>query len=408
MRRAKTQLIVSVLVLVLFTVRLIPDVYAEDSNSIRIAPEYERTMKRVLVTLDAAHPTLDLQEDLLEKLPKYSKIILLAPQDHYDGLSGTLKHKPYGNRVTVVPFKSEWVDDGSLEFIVQECDQLKGEHIKEHLPLQWGTLWAQDLFEVGWNDSCLTILTPALHMAYWFRNNLDKVNPVSDIDYLYSLTSQGIAVKRLPFVFSGGNMLVDSIDGKTIAICGGDILRHTKAVKDRFPHMVVPPEELPGLIRSYLGVQDVVIAGYNQPTLMFHLDQAMILLGSHSAGVLTVIGPFPEERRKRSLVDDVMRFTTSLKKRLIEQGYTIIPIETTADDVLNYRLPTNGIVYTNAETGELSVLYPVFSSRDGARYTEEEQHNMDSLTAAGLKVIPLFTENYKLRGGPHCMINVLE
>ena len=201
---------------------------------------------------------------------------------------------------------------------------------------------------------------------------------------------------------------MDIVDGRTIAFCGGDILRHTQAVKEDFPHMVAPPEQLPELIRQYLGVQDVLIAGYNQPTLMFHLDQAMMLLGNQKAVVLTVSGPFPEERKKRRLVNDVMTFTTGLKKRLKERGYSIILIEATADDVLNYRLPTNGIVFTNAETGELTMFYPVFSSRDGTGYTEAERRNMDRLTAAGLKVIPLFTENYKLRGGPHCMINVLE
>lgn len=165
MKRANIPLKLFLIVLVFTAAGLTSDVYAQDGKNIRMVPEYERTMKRVLVTLDAAHPTLDLQEELLEKLPSYSKIVLLAPQEHYDVLLESLKHKTYGNRVTVVPFTSEWVDEGSLEFIVRENDRLKGERITNPLPLQWGTLWAQDLFEVGWDDSTLTICTSPIHMA---------------------------------------------------------------------------------------------------------------------------------------------------------------------------------------------------------------------------------------------------
>lgn len=383
-------------------------VYSQDME-LKMVPEYERMLKRVVVSLDAAHPTLDLQEELLEKLPKYSDIVVLAPREQSEDLNKSLRYKSYGDRVTVVPFRSDWIDGGHLDFIVQESDSLRPEVVTDPLPIQWGTLWAQDLFEVGWdtNDS-LTVLTPPLHMAYWQRDRLNNCKPVSDIDYLYTLSSRGIAVKRLPFVFSGGNILTDTVDGRTIAFCGGDILRHTQAVRDRFPQMVAPPEQLPSLIREHLDVDDVLIAGYVQPTLMFHLDQAMMLLGDRQVAVLSVTGPLPDDARRRRLVEDVMMFTADLTMRLEERGYAIILMEATADDVLNYRLPANGIVFTHAETGARSVIFPVYSGRTAATYTITEQRNINRLTGAGLEVIPLFTRAFDLRGGPHCMINVLE
>ena len=148
---------------------------------------------------------------------------------------------------------------------------------------RFGTLWAQDLFEVaqdkagavdpadvGWCTGISAALRPAPNHTV-MPDNL----------HLSHLDSLGLTVQTTPPGRSkGGNVLVDRIGGRHVAFCGGDTLRTTKTAAHALTGHVPTSAEVKAVIGDALNVHQVVVVQPDllQPAHMYHLDQAMVLL----------------------------------------------------------------------------------------------------------------------------------
>ena len=380
-------------------------------NAGTVIPEYNRFLKKVAISLGHQNITLAEKYELLERLPSYTGIYLILPDSSIQSVRSYLRDTQFGARTILFPYDSNSKDDGCLHFLDQNSDSMVTEKITRPVPVQFGTTWTQDLFEVVTNpDSTHRLVGSAVHMFLWTENN-DNRDPVTDNDYLHRFASMGMEVIKLPIVFNGGNLLFDEIRGHRIAFCGGDIVRNTRTVREVFPGIAVPDSELVRIIKDAFNVDEVVIiSGKNrpQPILMFHLDQAVLFLPGGVAGVTSIVGSLPDNPKARARIDEVEEYLAGLRGILTGLGYTVVAIETTVRNVLNYEYYTNAIPFIHAVSGERTLLMPVFSDGQSPVDCEIERKNTELFESLGYHVVPVPSLAQKVKGGPHCMVNVIE
>ena len=141
--------------------------------------------------------------------------------------------------------------------------------------------------------------------------------------------------------------------------------------------------------------------------IMYHLDQAMILLGDGVVGVARVVDEYSPNQANDEEIRDVKRFLSKLRAVLAGLDYKIINIDITTDNLLRCQHYVNAIPYIDAETGQKTLFMPVFS-RQTDFGKEILRRNTASFEAAGYKVINVPTKADKIKGGIHCLLNVLE
>ncbi len=88
-------------------------------------------------------------------------------------------------------------------------------------------------------------------------------------------------------------------------------------------------------------------------------------------------------------------------------GYRIVDIETSVQDVLHNRHHVNAIPYADAETNRTTILMPVFPSAQTGPDKERVRKNTAALESLGHRVVHVPTEVAELRGGIHCLVNVI-
>jgi len=89
-----------------------------------ITPEYDRTMQKVLVSLDRKDTTLGLLDGLLEHLPSYAEIIVLLSRASLEGIHAELKDKPYRDRIRLVAHDVECPTDKRIYLLFRDEDKL--------------------------------------------------------------------------------------------------------------------------------------------------------------------------------------------------------------------------------------------------------------------------------------------
>ena len=380
-------------------------------NAGTVIPEYDRFLKKVAVSLGHQNIPLAEKYELLERLPAYTEIYLILPDTSAQSARAYLSDTSFGARTTLIPYDSNPKDKGYLHFLDQNSDSLVTERLPGTVPVQFGTTWTQDLFEVVTEpDSSRRLVASAVHMFVWTEDN-DNRKPVADNDYLYHFATRDMDVFKLPIVFTGGNLLFDQIGGRRIAFCGGDIVKNTRTVHGLFPGIAAPDSAIARIIRSTFNVDEVgIISGKSrpQPVLMFHLDQAVLFLHGGVAGVTSIVGSLPDNQRARARIAEVEEYLTGLRGILTGLGYTVVPVETTVRNALNYEYYANAIPYIDAVSGERMLLMPVFSDGNAQANRETELKNTALFESLGYHVIPVPLLAQKIKGGPHCMINVLE
>jgi hypothetical protein len=377
-----------------------------------VVPEYNRTMKKVAVSLAQGNTTLELQHELLVRLPEYSEIILLLPESSVQPIKSSLRHAPYGGRTKLVTYKSDIRNGGFFHFLAQGKEKLVREKLNRPLPVQQGTCWIQDLFEVGTcPDETIQLYASVIHVCFWTKDSDTTHNPMSDNDFLYSLSSQGLNVVKLPLAFNGGNILFDEIGGKRVAFCGRDTIIDTHKIYDSFHDSVVPDSAYTGVIKNTFDVNDVIIVGLRdapQPRLMYHLDQAMIPLSDGVAGITAIVGDYPQNPKALERIREVEQYLDGLRTVLSSLGYKLVPVETSAENVLRYEYYANAVPFIHAVTGKKILLMPVFSFEPSSEDKEIIRRNIARFESLGYTVITVPSTSQTLKGGPHCLINVLE
>lgn len=377
-----------------------------------VTPEYDRTMKQVVVTLAKSDTTLGLHHEILLRLPPYARIICLLDQTNLEAVKIELKDKPYGDRVELVPYDGKAETGGRYYFLFAERDKLVQIRAGDgHRLSRQGSHWAQDLFEVTVAPAGeLVLLTSEVHKYYSTVGAKSALQVVRDNVHLARLGSIGVEVQPLPIAFMGGNLLVDVMGGKPIAFCGGDVLRTTRTVHRTVFDSEPTTAEITGFIRAILNVESVVIIGRErpQPRQVFHLDQAMTLLHDGVAAITRVVAEESGTLPDHDDIKQVQRFLTELRSVLQALGYRLINIDTSVRNIMSCAHYVNTIPYVDAQTGQRTILFPTFPASETDFEKQLVDRNTASLESLGYRVVRVPTTANELRGGIHCLVNILE
>ena len=386
----------------------------EKLRDCQIVPEYKRRLKKAVFSLGTVNTTLSLQDGLLSCLPEYTQIILLLPECNLKAIENELKDKPYCDRVRIVPFEEHKHKDGCFLLVFPDKNKLVQIETRDYWgSKQPGTAWAQDLFEIMRKpEGRIILLTPEVHKYYCCVDPETNTKMLADNVYLKDISIAGAEVVRSPLVFQGGNIFVDEINEQRIVFCGGDILNTTRLVWHSISGKKLSDSEIIGLVTLIFNADRVVVASIDvgdrlQPRLMYHLDQAMVLLGDRVVGLTRIVNQPSVKPADDNEVRLVMRFLAKLKTVLLGLGYKVIDIDITVDNLLHYQHYVNAIPYIDVETGQKTLLMPVFSKQMNFQ-KELEKRNIASFESVGYEVITVPTNADQIKGGIHCLVNVLE
>lgn len=377
----------------------------------RMVPEYERLMREVVISLAIRDKTLDLHSGLLQHLPDYTKILILLPKSNLRAITAELEDQPYGERTQLVSFDTKHLNNVHVYFIFPERDKLMDSGVMDGATMPQGTLWAQDLFEVATKpDGRSLLLVSDVHKWFTSHGHRSSLKVVSDNSYLGRLSSVGLEVQRLPLTFDGGNILVDEFGDRQIVICGGDMLRRTRTAWKSTRDSTPTNSEISSMLKKFLNADEVIVVGGEkvQPSLMFHLDQAMILLPNGVVGITNVVGKQPNGTPSSCEVKEVDVFLSELRSALVRLGYRLVNIDTSVRNVLNHQYYVNAIPYIDAKTSQRTLLMPVFPSTQTEFEKELVKKNTTTFESLGYKVVHVPTNVDKINGGIHCLVNVLE
>ncbi len=383
---------------------------AEASIRSRVmVPEYDRQMRRVVVSLSSTDADPELQDEVLRYLPDYSEILFLIPNSRLEEMQEWASAKPYGTRVTLKTYDPQYRRGARLYLLLPDEDQLVAVDTENfEIGTQHGTIWAQDLFEVVRDPTGkLGLKTSCVHKCFQGARNRADLQVASDNTFLNRLESSTTTVNRLDLAFKGGNVLCDTHNGETIAFCGYDSIRSTRTVWSAFHGETLSDKQIVERFQKALGVDRVILAGPTkpQPKLLYHLDQAMLPLPNSVVAVSKVVGPTPRLEPDASQIRTIRTFLADLRATLQGLGYATIDIETPVENVLRYQHYVNAIPYVDGRTGRRTLLMPVFPATGDKRVV---LRNTERFQALGYQVVLVPTSAYRLTGGIHCLVNVLE
>ncbi|MCK4910124.1 MAG: agmatine deiminase family protein [Thermodesulfovibrionales bacterium] len=384
----------------------IPPAISSPEHSFRIEPEYDRFLQRVVFSLETSTKDLSLHEDIIRSLPEYSEVLMLLPEKRAQDIGRQLEALGLRQKVRLMAFSSRVVGKEEAYRLYTRHAELRKLKKRHFMPR--GSVWAQDLFEVGRDeDGTSAILAPFIHKWFVKPDAQWGQRLESDNVFVEKLASGGIEFKKLPLVFKGGNVLVDKLGGRSIAFAGGDVIRDTQLVLEATLGKKVSSAEVVEGLKLYLNVDRVKVIGRqtSQPVKMFHLDQAMVLLPGGVAAVTRIVDY--ELASASREVDEVRCLLGELRAELRALGYTIVDIAATVEDVENFRYYVNGVPYVNKSTGKREFLMPLFKASFEGDNWELFRSNISSIESLGYMVIPVYTRANERRGGIHCIVNVI-
>jgi hypothetical protein len=380
---------------------------ALERGEYHIEPEYERKLEKVVLSLETTTDDFLLHQSIIERLPVYTDILLLLPEEKYAWAKEEIEGMGFAREVKLLEFDTDSIEEEKAYVLFSGDKQLKKKVLKNsHRPR--GSVWAQDLFEPARTDDGGTVvLAPYMHK--WFmnerRSGQDRV--FRDNLFLEELESADVPVEQSPLVFKGGNVLVDVLDGRTVAFVGGDVIRDTILVLNKARGVKASGRDVEERLRRFLNIDDVIVVGggKSQPSRMFHLDQAMVLFPGRVAGVTRIVGD--EKALRKKDVAEAARFLAELRAKLGELGYEIVDILASVEDVLDYSYYANGVPYVSKTTGLREYLMPFFESSLEGMGREIFEINKAAIEALGYRVVPVPTKANERHGGIHCLVNVI-
>ena len=393
----------------------IPDsqqLHSGRSRRFRIVPEYDRYMERVAVSMSDRDPFPIYHDEILSSLPDYTAIDLIVPSSHLTDVNHWLEGKAYRDRVRPVVYDPQYRKGARLYLLLPDEEQLVAVDTNQYrLGSQQGTLWAQDLFEVATtSDNRTLLLTACAHKCFQSEMHRHDSRVVSDNAYLACLDTEATEVCRLPLAFKGGNVLVDELAGRRIVFCGHDSVRSTRTAWRAFEGEDISDARVTEMLKKAFDADTAIILGgpRPQPEVMYHLDQAMLPLGDGAIAVTSVVGECPRLEPDASRIRHAEAFQARLRPILSDMGYRVVNLESTVSNALKYQHYVNAIPYVDKTTGQKSVLMPVFPETQTQLDQQVVSKNVKTLESLGYSVVCVPTQAYKLTGGIHCLVNVLQ
>ena len=387
--------------------------FTDRNHDLSIEPEYNRQLRRIVVSLAKRDTTIELQHEMLAALPDYTRIILLLPETNAELIKSKLGDKDYRDRVEFVTYNATSLKNSQIWMLFPEKEKFVEVVIGvSDTESHNGSIWAQDLFEVMTDSSGRTLLVqPLVHKWFSMKSDEPIKNITPDNFFSKNLSKVGLETLTVPLSFFGGNVLIDKMaDGQRIAFCGADMLATTRIVRTAIAEKHPADEQIIEDLKGALNVDQVVIPGVGQiqPYLMFHLDQAMLLLSDNVVAIPKVVGSLPEKASEAEEIMDVERFLASLRSQMMKLGYQLVDLEISVENLLHCQHYVNAIPYINAETSQKTVLMPIFRSAQADSDKELIIRNTERLESLGYEVVYVPTIAERLRGGIHCLINVLD
>jgi hypothetical protein len=357
--------------------------------SVEVRPEYERALKRVYLSVpdqyqatreSAVDPHRHVQfvqyayAELIAALPSYTMIDVAVSNRQQTALVDSLRTAAQSR-----PFRLHVID-------------------RLHADLD---MWAQDLGEpirIAGGDGFLVPM--AIDEGVPYNGGLSRSR-----QQVARRLFDGRTVDA-DFVFEGGNLAFGRAGERTRVFIGYNDVRLTIENYERRGRSL-DVDAVAAIVAEDFGGAEVVVVGREQQSpFLFHLDQAFILLGDDLAVVNRIVGPPTREQRQLE----------ATRTRLRALGYRTITIDHTQADVEGYRVSTNAVPFVDAETGQKTIIFPVFPGEShGAPQGRLDRRDLkgkalaayEAYAAAGYRPIPIRDFAHIVGGNTHCIVNVL-
>ncbi len=375
-------------------------------SDIRLVPEHELTLGEVVISISVSEHDLALHDSLLEALPAYSEIYLVLPSSREPEIRGWLDGKSYADRVEFFSFETVVHESSEIYFLRADAAKLPWISVREPRQYPHGTTWAQDLFEVAHFRDGLELIVSDTYKYFYAVGSGREI--LSDNTFVTSLSPIVPSIRRSKLSFSGGNIVVDRRDGENIVFCGVDLYTKTLVSWESTGSEPGGKESVTEILRDTFNAERIVVVGEGarQPALLFHLDQAMIVLSEGVVGVTRIIEGEAEIVSKIPGIDEVEAFLDGLRSQLLSMNYEVVDILTTPTQILNRQYTANAVAYTDRTTGAKVVLMPSFVDSLDDRHISEQ--NRFAFRSQGYHVVPVESRAFEQYGGIHCLINIME
>ena len=409
-----------------------------ESNKIKMhdfKPEYERSLESVSLALGLDKKIApnrgieDTQIEIMKQVPSYTRIRLFVPDEsRIERIKGLVDEEIFSR----------------IDFIIN--------------PSLRGYEWLQDSSK---GDEKVQFL-PLTRLGGSFGSK-DPLNPKNI--YVYDLEQFGTEVRRVPIQFQGGNIIISRNNyGEKILLIGSDDYAYTRDTY-REAGKSISENEYQQILREAFNVDNVDIIGIKnsngdfekQNAFLFHLDQfvlpledgviAMPAVESDKPAITkdevisqkhqeekllaikwqledinSVARSWTEEQKtqfNRERVELNRKFDKLLavigsyeaKERLDsyrdlmkEKGFRIVDLKADLSNIQNYQAFTNSIVYKDKNTGEKTIIMPIFPDKNG-EYTLEgyNLNNFETFKKEGYQVKVARDKGFHNQGNIHCL-----
>ena len=211
-------------------------------------------------------------------------------------------------------------------------------------------------------------------------------------------------IVRAEFVFEGGNLLFDRVDGRLRVLIGENDIRFSKDTLRR-QGVSISERTVAETISKQFGGAEVVVLHGRRTELLRHIDQAMVLL----RGGVAILATVDDDSQEARLLDGYREQLESLRYRVLE-------IPHSGSDIERFRMSTNAVPFTHRDSGDDMVIFPVFPGevREEAPAILSESDLIGKASAAykafrAARYHPLPVRDFAhvVGGNTHCITNVV-
>jgi hypothetical protein len=369
---------------------------------------YQRELNTIIMH---EAPLLDWQVPLINSLPEYTNVLMLAENERF------------ARRITKA------LDDGSLThenitLVVYHVDNMRK--------------WAQDIGETISTNRGNQIIVP----AYYIDGNKKRSND----GFVSALQMHGINARQANVYFEGGNVTFDRFNGEDILFVGQGNFAMAQGYGDQ-----TTEDEAVDRLKHEFNVDRVEVMARGQyGTPVWHLDLAFVITGPGEVAVMDLdyvtdeyvkqlkhdLGKKADEMSEKwDFLDleepgptadffyhyrnvlvrghkaaDTLQKThdilQGIQTQFEEMGYQVHRLKMDPWQLLLYQSYANSTPFINKETGERSILVPIFPNRDGEFEGELPGNTraLDFFKDLGLTPTPVKNQTFPLMGSAHCLL----
>jgi agmatine/peptidylarginine deiminase len=379
-----------------------------------IAAATEATVRPLVVTSD-------VHDEQLQVVPEYDRAlerVLISFPDaeslHWNGLAGEpvpsnaeFVHAAFHELLVAMPDYTEI----SIVFRVRdraailEWDQLFETHSNLRLHVMQSAadeldMWSQDFGEfirINGDDRFLVSAIP--------HSSMGASHHMAEARHRIAASIFGEAkVVTARFVFEGGNLLFDRVNGRLRVLIGENDIRFSKDSLARQGFSMSERTVAETISKQFGGAEVVVLRG-RQTERLPHIDQAMILL----RGGVAVLTTLDDDSQEARLLEGYREQLESLRYRILELPHS-------AADIEQFRTSVNAVPFTHRDSGKDMVIFPVFPGevREDAPTILRESDligkasaTYKAFRAARYHPLPVRDVAHAAGGNIHCITNVI-